>query len=306
MDLRQLDALIAVADRRTFSAAADALHTVQSNISARIAKLERELDVQLVDRAENRLTVAGNMVVHRSRRIQAELMAIVDDLGSLRAEIVGTSNLGLIGTTGRWISGTLVSTMNELHPRVQLTLIESTTAGLLPQLSSGSLDMAVVNVPIDDSEFEVTPLYEEELILLCPPEHRLARESDIHITQLAGEPLLVGPPGNAIRDSIDAAAAEHGIEVTPLALIDGIRLTASLVMDGLGPAILPATSLGLARRSDVVRVPIVDAPRRQVGLARRARALPAAPARATSEILIDFFRPEADLPDGVRSLTGVG
>lgn len=303
MDLRQLDALIAVADRRTFSAAASALHTVQSNISARIAKLERELDVVLVDRAQNRLTVAGDMVVHRSRRIQAELMAIVDDLGSLRAEIVGAANLGMIGTTARWVSATLVTTMSEMHPRVELTLVESTTAGLLPQLSSGRLDMALVNSPIDDNDFEVTPLYEEELILLCPPDHRLARESQIYIGQLDGEPVLVGPPHNAIRDVIDAAAGEQGIEITPLAMIDGIRLTASLVMDGLGPAVLPATALGLARRSEVVRVPIVDAPRRQVGLARRARSLPAAPARAVSEILMGFFSPDASLPDGVHSLT---
>ena len=59
MDLRQLGALVAVADHRSFSAAARALHTVQSNISTHVARLERELGVTLVDRATGKLTPEG-------------------------------------------------------------------------------------------------------------------------------------------------------------------------------------------------------------------------------------------------------
>jgi LysR family hydrogen peroxide-inducible transcriptional activator len=68
MDLRQLAALVAVADEGTFSAAADALHTVQSNVSTHVRRLERELGTQLVDRAGNRLTEEGEVVVARARR----------------------------------------------------------------------------------------------------------------------------------------------------------------------------------------------------------------------------------------------
>ncbi|MEN3273610.1 MAG: hypothetical protein V7636_2371, partial [Actinomycetota bacterium] len=73
MDLRQLAALVAVAETGTFSAAADVLHTVQSNVSTHIARLERELGVTLVDRAAGRLTEEGVAVVARARRVQAEL-----------------------------------------------------------------------------------------------------------------------------------------------------------------------------------------------------------------------------------------
>ena len=77
MDLRQLSALAAVADHRSFSAAARALHTVQSNVSTHIARLERELGATLVDRSNGQLTEAGELVVARARRIQAELDALV-------------------------------------------------------------------------------------------------------------------------------------------------------------------------------------------------------------------------------------
>lgn len=302
MDLRQLDAVVAVADHGTFSAAAEALHTVQSNVSSRIAKLERELDVVLIDRAGGSLTVAGEMVVERARRVHEELVGLLDDVASLRSEVVGLAHLGVIGTTGRWIGRALFAAMREQHPRVELTLIESTTAGLLPQLSSGQIDLAVVNLPLDDPEFDVEPLFDEELILLCPTTHPLAELDALDFERLDGEPIIMGPPTNAIRTVLEDAATERDISLVPLVTIDGIRLTASLVIDGLGPAVLPATALSLTTSPEVVGVPIADAPVRRVGLARRARSLPSAPARALGEVVTSLFVPGSHLAPGVHGV----
>jgi len=103
MDLRQLGALIAVADHRSFSAAARSLHTVQSNVSTHIARLERELGVTLVDRASGTLTAEGEAVVSRGRRIQLELEALVADVAAVNSEITGVARIGVIGTTARWL-----------------------------------------------------------------------------------------------------------------------------------------------------------------------------------------------------------
>ena len=73
MDVRQLSALVAIADHGTFSAAARALFTVQSNISAHVARLEKELGVTLVDRSQGGLTEEGARVVERARRILNEI-----------------------------------------------------------------------------------------------------------------------------------------------------------------------------------------------------------------------------------------
>jgi len=89
MDLRQLRALVAVADHASFSAAARSLHTVQSNVSTHIARLERELGVILVERSTGKLTVEGEAVVERARRIEAELQAIDADLASNAGEVRG-------------------------------------------------------------------------------------------------------------------------------------------------------------------------------------------------------------------------
>src|SRR5260370_22941222 len=95
MDLRQLNALVAVADHGTFSAAADALHTVQSNVSTHVARLERELGVTLIDRGAGGLTEEGELVVQRGRRVMAELDALVVDVSALRHGGQRTPRLGL-------------------------------------------------------------------------------------------------------------------------------------------------------------------------------------------------------------------
>src|SRR5688572_30639963 len=104
MDLRQLAAIMAVAEHHSFSAAARALHTVQSNVSTHVARLERELGVTLVDRTTGSLTPEGEVVVSRARRVEAELEALVSDVAAVHSEVAGTARIGIIGTTARWLT----------------------------------------------------------------------------------------------------------------------------------------------------------------------------------------------------------
>ena len=103
MELRHLQALTAISDHGTFSAAAEHLNTVQSNISAHVARLERELGTPLIDRANGRLTEEGTVVVARARRILSELDALVSDVAACKDEVTGTVRVGMIGTTARWL-----------------------------------------------------------------------------------------------------------------------------------------------------------------------------------------------------------
>ncbi|HLK46287.1 MAG TPA: LysR family transcriptional regulator, partial [Acidimicrobiales bacterium] len=97
MELRQLEALVEIEEHGSFSSAAVALGTVQSNVSARIARLERELDATLVDRGSGRLTPEGTSVAARARRILAEVDATVADAVAARSEVAGVVGVGVIG-----------------------------------------------------------------------------------------------------------------------------------------------------------------------------------------------------------------
>lgn len=285
MDIRQLAALVAVADHRTFSAAADALHTVQSNVSAHVARLEREVGATLIDRSAGRLTDEGRAVVARARRIAVELEAIRADVAAVRDEVAGRVQMGVIGTTGRWLAPRLLSASAERYPGVVLALYEGTSASLEPQLTTGRLDLAVVNLPVPSADLSTQPLFDEDLVLVVHADDPLAERGRLTMADLAGIPLLLPIPGTAFRNEIDDAARAAGVVLRPRAELDGVRLIASLTFEGNGPAVLPATAVPGFLREHWRSVPVTGLPRRRIGVALRRRGMPSAPTRAVLDLL---------------------
>jgi LysR family transcriptional regulator, hydrogen peroxide-inducible genes activator len=304
MDLRQLAALVAIADHGSFSAAAKALFTVQSNVSAHIARLEQEVGATLVDRSRGRLTDEGQLVAARARAIQQELDAIYADLASRGKEVAGEARIGVISTTARWLVPQVLTALRAAHPLVRAIVVESPTTTLLPQLAAGQLDSAVVNLPIDEPDSQVEAIFEEEMLLLVTATHPLAERSEVALAELAEHRLLLPAPGTSLRQEIDAEASREGIQLAPLAEIDGVRLLTSLALDGFGATIVPATALPSWLTGNWVRVPVRGLAPRQVGLARRRRTVPSAPARAVAEVLRDVVRTKGPLQRGVHVLLG--
>ncbi len=300
MDLRQLATLVAVAEAGTFSAAASRLHTVQSNVSAHVARLERELGATLVDRAGGRLTGEGEAVVARARRIQAELDALVADVSSVRDEVAGNVRLGVIGTTGRWLLPPLLDAVASRYPRVQVAVLEGNTTSLVPQLVAGAVDLAVVNLPIDDPDTTVEVLFEEDLLLVAPAAHVLAGRRELTLDELAEHRLLLPPPGTSIRVELDRAAAAAGLSLQAQAELDGLRLIASLAFEGYGAAVLPATAVPNSADGAWRSVAITGVGRRRVGMARRRRGLPSAPARALHDAIGDVVDSQVTAQAGVH------
>lgn len=302
MELRQLQTLIAVADHGSFSAAAAALHTVQSNVSSHMARLERELGVQLVDRHSGRLTEEGTAVLERARRVAAELEAAVADVASLRDEVEGTARIGMIGTTARWLAPLLLERMAALHPKVRLVIGDGTSATLEPLLAAGSLDAAVVNLPQSSPDLVERPLFAEDLVLVVPPDHPMSGTERVTMSDLDGMALLLPAPGTNFRREIEEASSAAGVSLVPLAELDGVRLIASLTLGGYGPAILPAT--GAAEDRSPQPINVAGLPRRTVGLVTRRRGRPSAPARAMLQVLEEVVADNLDPERGLHPPTG--
>ncbi len=294
MDLRQLAALVAIDEVGTFSAAAARLHTVQSNVSTHIARLERELGAVLVDRSTGRLTQEGLAVVARARRVQSELDALVADVTSMRDEVAGHVRLGVLGTTGRWLLPPLLAAMARRHPKVRVGVLEGNTTSLLPQLLAGALDLAVVNLPVDDHDVVVEALFEEDLVVVAPSGHPLAELDLVGLDELAAHELLLPPPGTSIRVELDRAARAAGLGLRAKAELDGLRLIASLAFEGFGAAVLPATAIPRWLDGDWRLVPIHGVGRRKVSIARRRAGLLSAPARDLLQAVTEVVAERAD------------
>lgn len=303
MEIRQLAAVLALAEYGTFSAAADALGTVQSNVSTHIARLERELGTPVFDRSRGALTEEGVAVVARARRVMAELDSLVSDVAAVRNVVTGTVRLGMIGTTARWLAPKIIEAMAAAHPGVHLWVAEGSAAELSQRLEAGRLDLAVSILPVAGDDLQGEALFAEDLVLVVSRGSPLAGRVDVAVTELRSMPLLLPMPGTSLRRELEAAISGDGsaLSLTPKAELDGVRLIASLTFDGHGPAILPATAVPEYLRDRWVTVPVRGLPRRTVGIVTRQRGLLSAPARAVLGLLRTIMaeqlgpdQPEAD------------
>ncbi len=300
MDLRQLGALVAVADHGSFSAAARSLHTVQSNVSTHVARLERELGATLVDRATGTLTAEGEIVVNRSRRIQAELQALAADVASARADVSGTVRIGVIGTTARWLVPRLIEEVGSDHPKVRVVVVDATTTSLVPQLVNGQLDLAVLNLPVDDPDIEIEPLFDEDRVLVAPAGHPYHEAERLTVNDLGSHPLLLEPQGTSFRDQLDEQVRLAGTRLIPQAEVDGMRLLASLAFQGFGAALLPASAAPSWVGGDWKRIPVDGLEGRSVGLGSRRRGVLSAPARVTVAVLRRVVEVDGEAHGGIR------
>lgn len=295
-----MNALVAVAEHGSFSAAADALATVQSNISTHVKKLEQEFDMVLIDRSTGELTEAGQLVVTRARRIMGELDALSSDIAALSHEVVGTVRLGAIGTAARWLVPQLVELAPKRHKMLRLVFVEATTRGLDLQLSTGQVDLAVLGLPAPGSEFRTIALYEEDLTLVLPRTHPLAGAPSVSIGQLAELPLILPLPGVSYRAELDAVTLAHNVTLHPVAEMDSLRLIASITFEGSGYAILPSGAVAPRLLSDWALVRVEELAPRLVGVAQRRRSHPGPAVRAVLDILHEIVFDADRTPGGVR------
>jgi LysR family hydrogen peroxide-inducible transcriptional activator len=275
---------VAIADHGSFSRAASALHTVQSNISGHIMRLERELGVELVDRQTGQLTEEGQAVEARARAVQAEMDAISADLTALHQQVRGSVRLGMIGTTSRWLVPLLLDRLAAQHPDVRLVTTEATSSALGMLLANGAVDCAVVNMPLAHSELRLRPLFDEDIVLLVADDHPLAAVSDMHMSDLEGVELVLPATHTGFREELDLAARNAGISLAPKAEIDGLRLLAAVALGGYGPALLPATTVR-DLPAGFRTLAVSGLPLRHVGLALRKRGRPSAPTSALMTVL---------------------
>ena len=245
MDIRQLEALLAVAEEGSFTAAADRLHTVQSNVSGHVRQLEAELGVQLLVRSRRGTvpTEFGVRVIDRARAIRSELDALRKDLSMLQGLETGHATLGVVGTVSRSLVPALVVEMRRVAPGLSLRLTEGASERLAVDVAERELASAVVTEPVADPRLVVEHLRDEDLVGLVPSTLALRVREPVQLAILAAHPLILPPQGNPLRDEVDdAARAEHTELRVPIE-VEGIRLIADLVASGAGVSILPETAV---------------------------------------------------------------
>ena len=243
------------------------LHTVQSNVSTHVARLERELGRHARRPRQRRASPRrARPWSRRARRIQAELDALDADVAALHDEVAGTVRLGVHRHHGPLARARSCSRRcTRAHPKVHVVVVDATTTSLVPQLARRRARPRR-RQPAGDRPRARRPSRSSTRTasLVAPDGHPLAeRDARRASPTSADHELLLEPSGTAFRDELDREAAAAGVELRAKAEVDGLRLIASLAFQGFGAAIVPATAAPALARG-------------QLAAGRRSTAWPAA------------------------------
>ncbi|MFD4550204.1 LysR family transcriptional regulator [Streptomyces sp. NPDC058466] len=300
MELRQLEYFVAVAEECSFSRGAARAHVVQSAVSTAVAKLERELDIQLLDRARYRisLTPAGAAFLTEARSTLAAVRRAKDSVSPYREQLSGSVDLGTLLSSGPLDLPTALGRFHTQYPLVSIRLHQSVagTAGHLAAIADGSLDLALVAATTAPPQVTLRPIAREPMVLLCRPDHRLGGRSQIHVADLAEETVVRFAAGWGSRRQTDDAFAVAGIAPdTPYEVAD-YDTAAGLVRNRLGITLIPATPAG--HYPDLRALPIVPTITWTLALATAAQPPVSPAAMAMADTLLEacqFPRSPRDL-----------
>lgn len=282
MSLRAYEYFVAVAEAQHFSKAAERCHVSQPTLSVQLKKLEERLGVSLFERHPRRvvMTFAGQAVLPKARqmlRLENEISQIAQ---AAQNPLVGRYNLGIIPTIAPYLLPRLTPFQQENTPELVPALQESKTESLVTDLRAGTLDAAILALPlagIDD--LSVTPLYGETFYLALPEKHPLAARKVVSTDDLGEGELLLLEEGHCLRD--------HALEVCQLlGRAENVEFRASsletlrhMVMAGQGVTLLPELALEAPAKGTVPTWPHLairpiktsqgTLPQRQVGLVCR-------------------------------------
>lgn len=276
MELHQLRYVLAVAETGSFSRAAEKLYVVQSNVSAQVRKLERELGVELFERRPHEVvpTAFGEAFLPGIRGSLETLEEARSSLDALRGLTAGTAELGVLGTVGNWLMPAVTRQFLDDYPGVELWLTEEPSSILAGMILSGDIPQALVILPISPPQGLVyEPLFDEELVALVPPDHPLCDKGSAPIAAFAEEDILMPEAGNQLRDMLNDACAEAGFHPRTRVEVGKKQLARELAVAGVAVAFMPALTALHDVADDPGRVVRLTGPSvtRSVGLVRHQR-----------------------------------
>jgi DNA-binding transcriptional LysR family regulator len=274
MELRQLRYLVALADERHFTRAAEREHVAQPALSQQIRRLEEETGLALVERTTRRvrITDAGELLVARARRILTELEAAHTELQGLRGIQTGKVTVGSLHTMGPIDVSLVLAIFHQRHPGIELTVREQSSEELAEMLRVDELDLAFLSVTerVESHGLALHQLVSEELVALLPPSLPLAGHASVRMAELADEQFISYREGSRLRELLTGAGAHAGFAPQVKLESNESRRIRRLVSRGMGVAILPRSDADGPGAEVAVATLVEPALRRDITLAWRA------------------------------------
>ncbi|MGI5201949.1 LysR family transcriptional regulator [Spirillospora sp. CA-108201] len=246
INVERLRALHAVAVHGSIAAAAEAMHVTPSGVSQQLAKLERETGHSLLEPQGRgvRLTRAGHVLAGHAERVMAQLAAAAAELDGLSEAAAGPLRLGAFVTAARSVLPAALNALRERHPGLTPTLQEANTDEILPALTRGDIDVAVVEswdtlvTPFPASVAHVL-LSSDIIDLALPAGHPLARRRAVALDELRGMRWASWTAGGTCDQQLVQTLREHNVEPDIVCNVADYPTQLAFVAADLAAALIP-------------------------------------------------------------------
>jgi LysR family transcriptional regulator, low CO2-responsive transcriptional regulator len=287
MDFDQLDIFLEVARLSSFSRAADKRFRTQPAVSSQIRSLEEEVGARLLDRSGGKvsLTAAGKVFFEYAEKTLESrkniLTAVAETHQVPRGAILVCANEG----TCLHILPEVFAQFKRDYPDVSVGIMRADYTRILESVVENAVDFGVVSLPVNDNRLKIVLIHRDDLVLITPPGHPLARKKAVSIAEIAAYPLVLPKAGHT-RDALETLFYERKLKPQLSMELDSSELLKRFVAAGAGVGFIARSNIVQdVRAKALAAVPLADAQiRRDLALVFRKDKTLSRAARAFIDI----------------------
>lgn len=243
MTITQLQYVLAVAEYKNFTLAAEKCFVTQPTLSMQIQKVEEELKIQIFDRSKKpiQLTDIGQKIVNQAKNIVIEADRIKDIVEQQKGFIGGEFRLGIIPTIMPTLLPMFLQNFINKYPKVKLIIEELSTEEIILKLNNGHLDAAIASTPLEEEKLKEIVLYYEPFVAYFPENNEYSNKEEIQISDLKLDEILLLQDGHCFRNSIinlckkDSFSSDSKFQLES----GSFETLIKLADEGLGTTLLP-------------------------------------------------------------------
>ncbi len=248
MNSRQFQYVILLSQVRNFSQVAEKLNITQPALSKQILNLEHELGVKLFDRNSNplRMTPAGEHFVREAQELLYKEDQLMRSMDKYRSGEAGRLVIGISPFRSLYLVTDVVKKLRQRYPGIQICLHETGSDNLRREAAEGKYDFAIVNLPVDESLLEVTPLEPDTIVLAVPnqlldliPESSRKDGSSIDIRDCKDLPFIAVGHNQEMRQLLDKLCTAADFTPNVVMEVVGVATAWAMANTGIGATLLP-------------------------------------------------------------------
>lgn len=293
LEIHQLQYVLEVAKHRHFTHAAESICVGQSSLSHQIAKLEGELGVKLFERTTRMVypTPAGEEFIQCARRILSEIESTKQCMDAHSGVLRGMLNVGAITTLTNIDFGSIMASFHQLHPDLNLDIVQAGSYRLLELLRSREIEIALLTLPsLDDcKDMDLVHLADDEYVLVMADKHRFASRKKINLSEAANENFVFHKKNQSMYYICLQACRLAGFEPKIVCQSSGSSINFALISAGMGIGFFPMEDVRTTRCKGIVSVKLAEPFKKQIVLVMPTNAYHAPPVLAFHQYVTQWF-----------------